>query len=136
MLASIFDGFVKDSPISVMMRGMMEQVFRAERLDALFEEHAKVQYQRELLFSEVVSLLSWVVCGIHPSVNAAYKAKATELSVERAAFYQKLNGIEIGVSAALLRETAGELSQLIQQMGGNRSRYCQVIRCGLSIVMR
>lgn len=121
MLVNIFDAFVQQSPVSVMMRGMIEHVFRAERLDALFEHHAKAQYTRELLFSEVVNLLSLVVCGIHPSVNAAYKAKATELSVERAAFYQKLNGIEIGVSAALLRETAGELSQLIQQMGGQQT---------------
>jgi IS4 transposase len=121
MLANIFDAFVQQSPVSVMMRGMIEHVFRAERLDALFEHHAKAQYTRELLFSEVVNLLSLVVCRIHPSVNAAYKAKATELSVERAAFYQKLNGIEIGVSAALLRETAGELSQLIQQMGGQQT---------------
>lgn len=118
MLASIFDAFIEQSPISVMMRGLMEHVFQAERLDALFETNAKVQYTQELLFSEVVNLLSLVVCGVHPSVNAAYKAKATELSVERAAFYQKLNGIEIGVSAALLRETAGELSQLIEQLGG------------------
>jgi hypothetical protein len=66
---------------------------------------AKVQYERELLFSSVVNLLSLVVCGVHPSVNAAYKAKATDVNVTRAALYQKLNGVEIGVSAALLRET-------------------------------
>lgn len=122
MLASIFESFVQESPSSVMMRGLMERVFRAEWIDELFERHATLQYTRELLFSEVVNLLSLVVCGIHPSVNAAYKAKATELSVNRAAFYQKLNGIEIGVSAALLRETAGELSQLIEQMGGQQTR--------------
>lgn len=121
MLASIFASFVEESPISVMMRGLMEQMFRAERLDELFEAHAKVQYTRELLFSDVVNQLSLVVCGIHPSVNAADKARAKDLNVNRAAFYQKLNGIEIGVSAALLRETAGELSQLIQQMGGQQA---------------
>ncbi|UBF30053.1 transposase (plasmid) [Kovacikia minuta CCNUW1] len=121
MLASIFDAFIEQSPISVMMRGLMEHVFQAERLDTLFETYAKVQYTQELLFSEVVNVLSLVVCGVHPSVNAAYKAKATELSVERAAFYQKLNGIEIGVSAALLRETAGELSQLIEHLGGQQA---------------
>jgi IS4 transposase len=119
MLASIFESFVEESPISVMMRGLMERVFGAEWLDELFERHAKVQYTRELLFSKVVNLLSLVVCSIHPSVNAAYKARAKALNVKRAAFYQKLNGIEIGVSAALLRETSGELSQLIR---GQRTR--------------
>jgi hypothetical protein len=118
MLTAIFDTFVQHSPISVMMRGLMEHIFAGERLDSLFERHAKVQYQRELLFSSVVDLLSLVVCGIHPSVNAAYKAKAEGLSVNRSALYQKLNGVELGVSAALVRETAAQLGQLIEQMGG------------------
>jgi hypothetical protein len=121
MLAPIFNAFIQQSPISVMMRGVMERIFHPERLDRLFETHAKVQYTKELLFSSVVNLLSLVVCGVHPSVNAAYKAKAETLNVGRAAFYQKLNGIELDVSAALVRETASELGQLIQQMGGQPS---------------
>ena len=120
MLSSIFAVFVKASPISVMMRGVMEYIFRPQRLDEIFESHAKLQYSRELLFSSLVNLLSLVVCRIHPSVSAAYKAKAEELNVSRAAVYQKLNGVEIGVSAALVRETASELGQLIQQMGGQQ----------------
>jgi len=58
MLSSIFDAFVKASPISVMMRGVMEFVFRPERLDEIFESHAQLQYTRELLFSSLVNLLS------------------------------------------------------------------------------
>jgi IS4 transposase len=118
MLESIFEAFVKASPISIMMRGMMEYIFRPQRLEAIFETHAKLQYSRELLFSSLVNLLSLVVCQIHPSVSAAYKAKAAEMAVSRAAVYQKLNGVELEVSAALVRETASELGQLIQQMGG------------------
>lgn len=118
MLSSIFDAFVKESPLSVMMRGVMESVFRPQRLDELFESHAKVQYTRELLFSSLVNLLSLVVCGIHPSVSAAYKAKAKALNVSRGALYQKLNGVEIAVSAALLRETASELAGLMKQLEG------------------
>jgi hypothetical protein len=121
MLASIFDAFGSASPVSVMMRGLLERVFAPERLDAIFATQAKVQYERELLFSSVVNLLSLVVCGVHPSVNAAYKAKAANLNVTRAALYQKLNGVEIGVSAALLRETAGELSDLIAASGGRQA---------------
>jgi Transposase DDE domain len=120
MLSKIFDAFVKESPISIMMRGLMEVVFRPQRLDAIFESHSKLQYTRELLFSTLVNLLSLVVCGVHPSVNAAYKAKAEELNVSRGALYQKLNGVETEVSAALLRETASELGQLIERMGGQK----------------
>jgi hypothetical protein len=124
MLSRIFDAFVKESPISVMMRGLMEAVFRPQRLDAIFESHSKLQYARELLFSTLVSLLSLVVCGVHPSVNAAYKAKAEALNVSRGALYQKLNGVETEVSAALLRETASELGQFIERMGGQRTPFC------------
>ena len=138
MLASIFDAFVEPRPLSVMMRGVMEHVFSPQRLDAIFKIHSKVQYTRELLFSSLVDLLNLVVCGIHPSVNAAYKAKAEALNVTRSALYQKLNGVETEVSAALLQETASELGQLIQLMGGehppllagNRSADCRWERIG------
>lgn len=120
MLNNIFDAFVKQTPISLMMRGLMEMVFRPQRLDEIFESHSKLQYTRELLFSSLVNLLSLVVCGIHPSVNATYKAKAEALNVTRGALYQKLNGVEPEVSAALLRETARELGQLIEQVGGQK----------------
>ena len=85
-----------------MMRGLIECVFNPERINAIFERNAQMQYTRELLFSDLVNVLSLVVCGIHPSVNAAYKAKAEQLNVDRSAFYRKLNGVEIEVSAALL----------------------------------
>lgn len=119
MLSRVFEAFVKETPISVMMRGLMEYVFKPDRIDAIFEHHAQVQYTRELLFSDLVNVLSLVVCGIHPSVNAAYKAKAEELNIGRSAFYRKLNGVETAVSAALLRDTAMDLEKLIQQMGGH-----------------
>lgn len=118
MLSSIFDAFVKESPVSVMMRGLMEYVFRPQRINEIFESYSKAQYTRELLFSSLVNLLSLVVCGIHPSVSAAYKAKAESLNVSRGALYQKLNGIETAVSAALVRETARELGGLIEQLEG------------------
>ena len=53
MLSSIFNAFVKESPISIMMRGLMEVVFRPQRLDEIFESHSKLQYTRELLFSRL-----------------------------------------------------------------------------------
>jgi hypothetical protein len=43
MLCSIFEQFVQESPVSVMARGLMERVFAPERMDKLFETHAKVQ---------------------------------------------------------------------------------------------
>lgn len=59
-----------------------------------------------------------MVCGIHKSVHAAYKARAAELSVSTTALYKKLSGIELGVTQALVRETSNDLVSLIQAMGG------------------
>ena len=46
-----------------------------------------------------------VVCGIHPSANAAYQKRAA-FTVSRTAVYDKLDGVEPHVSAALTRQTA------------------------------
>jgi IS4 transposase len=124
MLSSIFDQFVQSSPVTVMARGLMEYIFAAERMDQLFDTHAKVQYQRDLLFSSQVDLMSLVVCGIQKSVHAAYKAKAVDLSVSTTALYNKLNGVEIEVSQALVRETAQDLQQIVQNMGGEQPNPC------------
>ncbi len=90
MLGAIFERFVEQSPMSVMVRGLMERVFAPEQINRIFEDNAKVQYTRELLFSSLVELMSLVVCGIQRSVNA-YRAKASQLNVSRTAVYDKLN---------------------------------------------
>lgn len=118
MLSEIFERFVKDSPLTVMVRGILERVLAKEKLDELFEQTAQMQYTRELMFSSVVELMSLVVCGIRPSINAAYKAKAQEISVSRTAVYDKLNGIETEVSAALLKYTATQLEPVVKQLSG------------------
>jgi hypothetical protein len=110
MLETIFERFVQQSPVSVMVRGLMERVFNKEQLDSIFENHATRQYTRELLFSSIVDLMSLVVCGIYPSLYSAYRAKALELNVSRTEVYGKLKGIELDVSAALLRETAASMT--------------------------
>lgn len=62
--------------------------------------------------------MSLVVCGIHPSVSAAYRAKAEEMNVSRTAVYDKLNGVELNVSSAIVRETAIPMARLIEFVGG------------------
>jgi len=118
MLGTIFERFGEESPVSVMMRGLMERVFAPEQINRIFEENAKIQYTRELLFSSLVELMSLVVCGIHPSVNAGYRAKAQQLNVSRTAVYDKLNGVESSVSAAIVRETGVPMASLIEFVGG------------------
>lgn len=61
LLDEIFAQFVEHSPITVMVRGILERVLAPERLDELFEQTAKTGYTRELLFSTVVNMMSLVV---------------------------------------------------------------------------
>ncbi len=96
----------------------MERVLAPETINQIFEENASSQYTRELLFSSLVELMSLVVCGIYPSVSAAYREKAEEMNVTRTAVYDKLNGVETSVSSAIVRETAVPLASLIEFVGG------------------
>lgn len=117
-LNSVFDRFVQESPVAVMVRGLLEHVLTPASVDALFEQHADNQYTRELLFSQVVDLMGQVVCGIYPSANAAYQKQRQRFSVSRTAVYDKLNGVEPHVSAALTRQTAADLTAVIDELGG------------------
>ena len=75
VFSAIFEQFVKDSPISVMQRALMENLFAPSKLNAIFHESAVTQYERELLFSDVADAMSLVVGRITPSMRAAYFAK-------------------------------------------------------------
>jgi Transposase DDE domain len=117
LLSSVFDRFVQESPVAVMARGLLEHVLTPASVDALFEQYAEDQYTRELLFSQVVDLMGQVVCGIYPSANAAYQKQRERFTVSRTAVYDKLNGVEPQVSAALTRQTAADLTAVIGELG-------------------
>lgn len=108
--------FMDDSPVSVMFRGTLENLFSAQRLDAMFEQTAVRQANRELLFSMCVDLMSAVVAKIHPSVNAAYMRRKEQLGVSVNAVYDKLARIEPHVSRELVRTTAQDLDEVMHAM--------------------
>ncbi len=121
VLDEVFSRFVKESPVSVIVCGVMEFILSPRRLDGIFGRTARIQYERELLFSTVVDLLSHVVCGIRPSVRAAYQASQEEIAVSLTALYDKLNGVEPAVSRALVRQTAAELAEVVLFLDGERA---------------
>jgi IS4 transposase len=114
----IFEQFAREAPISVMVRTTLENALNPLALDQLFEDTARRQYTRTLLFSSIVDLMSTVVCRIRPSVNAAYKKLAPVLGVTRKAVYDKLDRLEPEVAAALVRHTATALGPVVTAMGG------------------
>jgi IS4 transposase len=109
VISAIFERFVEDAPLTVMVRATMERIFAPALIDQLFEDTAEQQYQRELLFSTVVGLMSLVVCGMYPSVSAAYKGFEKVVGVSKVALYAKINGLEPKLSQALVRYSSEQL---------------------------
>lgn len=116
LLGKHFSRFVEESPISVMMRGIVEYAFDSTRLDDLFEKTAEEQYTRELRFSTIADLMSEVVFSISPSIGAAYQANRQEMTVSRKSVYNKLNGIEPRISAALVHDSVTRFSPVIEKL--------------------
>ena len=116
----LFQRFVEASPACVMHRALMENIFAPEKLNAVFQQAAKVQYERELLFSTVVDLTSQVVCRLSQSTRMAYLAQRERITVSLQAIYDKLRHIELGTSEALVRYTARQASDLIDHCKGSR----------------
>ena len=122
LLDEVFEQFARDAPVSVMVRATLENALNPRALDQLFEDTAQRQYTRTLLFSSIVDLMGTVVCRIRPSINAAYQKLAPVLGVTRKAVYDKLDRLEPGIAAALVRHTATALEPVITAMGGELPR--------------
>ncbi len=120
MSDSCFQRFIDGAPICVMARVALERATAPPALDELFRRVARRQYEKQLLFSTLVKLMSGVVCGVHRSVNDAYQRERQEVAVSVTSVYNKLNGIEPQVTAELVRHSAGELEPVIRKLGGLR----------------
>lgn len=116
MMPAAFAPFVEQTPFCVMSRLSLESLFRPERLDELFRTTAKRQYKKELLFSQVVELMMSVVLRVEPTVHAAYKKRADVLPVSDQAVYDKLQCMELGVSAAMVADSAAQVGPVIKAL--------------------
>jgi IS4 transposase len=121
IFGTILERFVERSPACVMVRGTMENVVTSDVLDGVFEQTAQRQYCRELLFSSVVNLLGLVATGARKSVNDAYQAEKERFTVSIAAVYDKLQGVEVGVSRQMVRQTALRLAGVVRHLLPRRS---------------
>jgi hypothetical protein len=116
----VLDKFVERCPAAVMVRATVERSLRPERLDEIFEAHRTRQYEREVLCSELVALMMGVAMRTHQSVHAAYLAARTTLGVSAAAVYGKLACFQPRVAAALVRETAVDMGEVIAALPRGR----------------
>jgi hypothetical protein len=119
IFSPILQRFVDQAPFAVMARALLENVFAPAKLNALFEEHAVSQSTRQLLFSTAADLLTQVVCGVRPSVHAAYKNARQQgnIAVTVKALYDKLAHVETATSCALVRHTSAEARAVLAHLG-------------------
>src|ERR671920_2500027 len=123
ILSDVFERFSQDAPLSVMAQGILENALNPQFLDQLFEDVAEKQFTHKLLFSTVVDLMSVVVCRIRPSIHAAFQARAETVGATIDAVYDKLDGTETAVSAALVDTMAQRLAPVIEAMKGARTGW-------------
>jgi len=116
LLGKCFDKFIAQSPVSVMVQGILERIFEPQRLEQLFEEHTLLQYTREITFAQCVGVMSDVVLRVSPSVGAWYKSHPGELSATRQALYDKLKRLELPISAALVNYSSTELRAALKEI--------------------
>jgi Transposase DDE domain len=112
----VFDRFATNSPVTVMLRGLLERALAAPDLDQLFAATAQRQYTRELLFSTAVDLMAAVACRIYPALNAAYQAEKERVGVSVKALYDKFARSEPCLGESVVRHTAGKLKPLLRRM--------------------
>jgi hypothetical protein len=111
----IFNRFIQAAPVAVMVQATMRRVFSDIELDALFERHAQSQYLRELSFSTVTKLMVEVVTRKYRSLHSAVR-HGPPLSVSLASLYNKVNGLEVGISKGLVHDTAAGMKAIIETL--------------------
>jgi hypothetical protein len=120
MLPQAFRPFLEQRPICVMAQAVLENLFQPQRLDDLFARTAQRQYTRTLLFSALVQLMLAVVLCVEPSVFAAYRKRRRQLRVSDQSVYDKLDGLELGISAALVADSAQQAAPVIDALDARR----------------
>lgn len=109
---ALFQRFVEKSPVTVMLRSVLEWAFSPDAINAIFADARVRQVEGELLFSSVVDLLSAVVWRQKNSIGEAYRHAHEKFEVSVRSVYNKLNGTEMSVCRELVRRPAEQLAQV------------------------
>ena len=118
MFQGMLDRFATEAPIPVLARLILGRTVSAEVLDRIFDDHSEHQYTRNLLFSSVFQLMCLVVFRVRPSLRAAYERHRSQIEVSLTSVYNKVNGIDLSTSQALVRETAKRMGAEIEALNG------------------
>jgi Transposase DDE domain len=112
----ILDRFIAACPATVMVQAVLRRALADTTLDDLFEANAAGQYTRDLTFSCLTRLMIPVVFGTYGSVHAAFRKLEYEIPVSITSVYNKLDGLETGISEALVHDSAKAMSDIIMKL--------------------
>ena len=70
LAAMLLERFLRKNPLAASLRLVLEQMFAAEEINALFERERGQQYTRQIAFSTIVDVMTAVVTGRSSSVHA------------------------------------------------------------------
>jgi Transposase DDE domain len=109
------------SPLTVLVRGVLEWTFPQGAFTELFDEHARGQRTRKLTVDALAWLMVEVVSGARPSVFAAFTADqhrdTPTITASYQALYAKLGRLDLAFSTATVRQSAQRLEPLFQAAG-------------------
>ena len=114
----LFERFACGTPLTVMTRVLLENTLQPQPLDDLFERLARKQYTRELLFSTIVATMTLVACRLYKSPRAVYTEHKDLFGVTLKCVYEKLQGIELHVMRAMVKDHARRCAAIIAELGG------------------
>ena len=123
------------SPVTVLVRGILEWTFPDERLQALYEQAPRC-WTRELTIQALFWLVTDVVAGARNAVHAAYQADQARpdpsISVSAEAVYGKLGRMPHEFGSLLVRASAERLLPLLahaqpRQFPGLKGYRVQII---------
>lgn len=121
ILSPLVERAIGRAPVAVMAYAALEHALDPTLLDELFQQHARTQYARTLLLSDLVEIMAGVVCRSQPSVRQAYIADPPDVSLT--AVYAKLAGVEPHLTRQVVRHTAQRFRSVIDQLRPNPAAW-------------
>lgn len=112
------------SPLTVMVRGVLEWTFPAFLFEDLFARHCLGQWNRKLTIGALTWLMLQVVAGARRSVFAAFQAdqssEAPTISATVQALYTEYGRLDPEYGAAVVRASAERLAPVMRAAAATR----------------
>ena len=127
-LGKKIETFARKAPAAVLVRAVPQRGLNPDRMNQIFHNAAEFQYENKLLFSTVMMLMIDVSLKSVPSLNRAYLLHQENIPVSVKALYDKVNGLEPGVSRELVTDSFRNLAPVVGQLKAKHTPFLQGFR--------